>query len=123
MEGYNEIYATQLIPSTSNSNINFTFSNIVAQTTGDITITVTAHNYLPNISTINVPSISGANPYMSSYQIIDNNTLGSIGNGDGNADAGETIALPITLTNSGDAIATNVTATLYVSGLSSRLGK
>lgn len=109
----NEIYRTQDIAVTSaNTLYPFTFSGVVADTPGDITVTAIAHNYIPNISTINVSSISGAHPYMTSYTIDDDKTGGSNGNSDAQPDAGETIELLITLTNSGNATASNITATL-----------
>ncbi len=104
----NEIYSTKDIAATTAS-ISFTFDNILADTPGNIIVTVIAHNYVPKVDTINVPSITGAHPYMTSYTINDS---GANGNNDQQADAGETIALPVTLTNSGNTSASNVTATL-----------
>jgi hypothetical protein len=106
-----EIWKTQDITATTAS-VPYSFSAVLADTPGDITITAIAHNYIPSINLLNVPSISGAHPYMTNSTIDDDNTGGSHGNGDAQPDAGETIQLPFTLTNSGNTTASTVTATL-----------
>jgi len=106
-----EIWQTKDINATTAS-VAYTLSNVLAHTTGNITVTATAHNYIPKVNTINVSSISGAHPYMLSYVIDDDNTGGSAGNSDAFPDAGETIQLPVSLKNSGSATASTVTARL-----------
>ncbi|MGI6291751.1 MAG: C25 family cysteine peptidase [Bacteroidales bacterium] len=102
-----EIYCIEEIDA-STSNVNFVLSNVVADTPGDIIVTVTAHNYIPHIDTIHVSSINGAHPYVTLNFIFDYLT----GNNNGTADAGETVELHILLTNSGNLTASNVTAEL-----------
>ncbi|NLO43006.1 MAG: hypothetical protein GX109_08270, partial [Bacteroidales bacterium] len=102
-----EIYAVKEIDATTTS-INFVLPDVVADTPGDIIVTVTAHNYIPHINTIHVSSIDGPHPYMTLNVILDYTT----GNNNGWADAGETVDLYIRLTNSGNLTATNVTAEL-----------
>jgi hypothetical protein len=106
-----EIWATKDTITTHASNT-ITFSKVEANTTGNITVTATAHNYIPAVGTYSVTTISGAHPYMTSNTILDNGTKGTHGNGDVQADAGETIGYVVTLTNSGSTTATSVTATL-----------
>jgi hypothetical protein len=105
-----EIYVVKEIDATTAS-VNFVLSDVVADTPGDIIVTVTAYNYIPNIDTLHVLSINGAHPYMSydDNMIIDDFPLG---NNSGTADAGETVELYIQLTNSGNSSAVNVTAAL-----------
>ncbi|TAL61043.1 MAG: hypothetical protein EPN85_05835 [Bacteroidetes bacterium] len=106
-----EIYQTHDIIATSTS-ATYTFSNVVAHTTGNIFVTATAHNYVPVTNTVTISTISGSHPYMTSYTIDDNVSGSSNGNNDAQADAGETIELPMVLTNSGTASSTSVTVTL-----------
>ena len=106
-----EIWQTQNITATTAS-VAYSFSNVVADTPGNIAVTATAHNYIPSINLLNVPSISGAHPYITNNTIDDDNTGGSQGNSDSQPDAGETIQLPFTLTNSGNTTASAVSATL-----------
>jgi len=107
-----EIWQTKDINATTASP-SYTLTNVFADTPGNITVTAVAHNYIPKINTVVVSSpISGAHPYMTSYVIDDDNTGGSAGNTNAFPDAGETIQLPVTLTNSGNATASTVTARL-----------
>jgi len=102
----NEIYqsSTNGVQQTSSSKT-FTF-NVEPQIAGNITLTVTGHNYLPYQSTIPV-TITGKNVYVSNTQIMD---FG--GNNNGKIDAGETVNMNITLRNNGTVSLSNVTATL-----------
>ncbi|MCP4414186.1 MAG: hypothetical protein GY808_16645, partial [Gammaproteobacteria bacterium] len=73
-------------------------------------VTVTAHNYIPEEIVIPVTLTNYAHLYVTGETYDDDNTSPSIGNNDGQVDAGETIELTITLTNSGDIAANNVSA-------------
>ena len=110
----NEIYAVKYITATSNS-VNFSMQNIYPNTSGNIALTVSAHNYIPK--TIDVSAIiSGANPYIASIGINDS---GTGGNGDNQADAGESLSLALIVANSGTNTASNVTAELSIDSNSS----
>jgi len=86
---------------------------VTPHTTGTMKVTVTAHNFVPCEKSIVV--VTGPySLYVSDITLIDDGTDGSIGNGNGKMDAGETIALDISLTNSGSATATNVEALLAI---------
>ncbi|HXU26702.1 MAG TPA: C25 family peptidase propeptide domain-containing protein [Bacteroidia bacterium] len=108
-----EIWQTQDI-TTATSTQAFSFTNVVPNTTGNVTVTITGHNYIPYIdnSTINISSITGSHPYMTGYSIVDNTSININNNNDAYADAGETISLPVTLTNSGSS---NTSATINAS--------
>ncbi len=107
----NEVYAYQTIFSdTSQEIFNFIIS---PNTPGDLDVTVTAHNYIPYEDTIPV-DIVGSHLYVSGITIDDDTTGSSIGNGDLQADAGETVELSLSLTNSGDTVGYDVYAILSV---------
>ena len=104
-----EVYAVKNVNATSLP-ISFTLYNIYPNTSGNIALTVSAHNYIPK--TIDVPAtISGANPYIASVGINDS---GTDGNGDSQADAGESLSLALIVANSGTTTASNVTAELNI---------
>lgn len=104
-----EVYAVKNVNATSLP-VSFTLYNIYPNTSGNIALTVSAHNYIPK--TIDVPAtISGANPYIASIGINDS---GIGGNGDNQADAGESLSLALIVANSGTTTASNVTATLSI---------
>ena len=92
-------------------NNTYTYTGIYPITTGDLHVTVTAHDYIPVEKTISVAANSTPHIYISNVTIDD--TTG--GNGDGQADAGETIELEIGLTNNGSTPASGVTAQLSCS--------
>ncbi len=74
--------------------------------TGTATLTVTKHNFIPNISEINIIE---SELYISSTEIqIDD----SAGNNDGNINAGEKIDLNVCLKNFGSLIGNNINAVL-----------
>jgi len=77
-------------------------------TTGTMNITVTAQDYLPYEGTCTVTSGAPAACIVYQSHLIDD----SGGNNNGHMDPGETVNLIVTLKNSGDANATNVTSTL-----------
>lgn len=68
---------------------------------GEVTVTVTAHNYIPFQTTIPVTGSSSRSLFLSDKRIQDDNSSLSQGNDDGQCDAGETIALWMTLKNNG----------------------
>ncbi|MBC8525661.1 MAG: hypothetical protein H8D22_02145 [Candidatus Cloacimonetes bacterium] len=106
----NEAYGHQSIPNIySVDSAIFTFT---PDTPGELDVTVTAHNYLPYEDTIPVNLTSGSHLYITEKTIDDDDTGSSYGNCDGQVDAGETIELSITLTNSGSADALDVSAEL-----------
>ena len=105
----NEHYEVREIKGNGTNTIvhNFYF---LPHTTGIINVTITAKNYIPLEWGTNV--IVDRNLNISNLIFYDDGTNGSIGNGDNNLDAGETIALSIELKNTGTTQATNVKAEL-----------
>ena len=82
------------------------------ETTGIINVTATAHNYFPVEKTVQVNASTAPNPVIQSVNFVDDGTNGSIGNGNGRNDAGETIYLQVELKNTGINTANNLTAIL-----------
>jgi hypothetical protein len=81
--------------------------------TGAFTVTVTAYNSRPFQATLNVTAASAAVVGDAVLTVDDDNVGGTSGNGDGFADAGETVDLRIALRNRGGASTTGaVSATL-----------
>jgi len=97
---------------TEYGNGTYTYSGIYPITAGNLHVTVTAHDYIPEERTI--PVLANVTPhiYISNITINDDQPLG---NGDGQPDAGETIELEIELTNNGSATASGVMAQLSCS--------
>jgi hypothetical protein len=112
----NEDYAVQTITGTGNA-INANFA-ITPNTTGNLSVTATAHNFVPYEATVPVTQTTGIHLYLASYTIDDDMSGGSNGNGDGIVGAGETIQLPLILRNSGSipAIGVNAILTAYKRG-------
>jgi len=102
-----EVYEIQSV----SDNGTYTFP-VSPETTGTMDVTVTAHNYIPSENTVQVTSSTTPYPIISTVNFVDNGTNNSIGNSDGQNDAGETICLQVTLKNTGGATANNLTATL-----------
>jgi len=102
-----EIYETKAVSVNGTYTIPFT-----VETTGTMNVTVTGHNFFPVEKTVQITSSTTPNPIISSVDFIDNGTNGSIGNGNGQNDAGETIRLQVALKNNGSSAANNLTATL-----------
>jgi hypothetical protein len=102
-----EVYETKTVSANGIYTIPFT-----VETQGTIHVTVTAHDFFPVEETVQANTSTAPNPYISSVNFIDNGTNGSVGNGNGKNDAGETIFLQVTLKNSGINTANNLTATL-----------
>jgi hypothetical protein len=90
----NECYETRLV---TNGVHTFTF---IPHTSGAVNITITANNYKP--WEWNGYVIVSRNIYISRLTFDDDNADSSIGNGDGQLDAGEKIELTIQLKNSTD---------------------
>lgn len=102
-----EGYATQTIY--SNGDYPFYFT---PNSAGDVSVTVTSRDCIPNEKTIKVnPNLSN-NLFISDITIDDDKTGASIGNGDKQIDAGETVELTIDLKNSGLTTASNISAKL-----------
>jgi hypothetical protein len=81
--------------------------------TGAFTLTVTAYNARPFQATLNVTSTGSAAISDAAVTVDDDNLGGTSGNGDGVADAGETVDLRVGLRNRGSAPSTGgVSATL-----------
>ncbi len=82
------------------------------ETPGTFLVTATRRNYLPYQA--DVPVTASATPYLyvQSVGIGDDNAGGSVGNGDGLVNPGETVWLDASLHNTGLASASNVSATL-----------
>jgi hypothetical protein len=79
---------------------------------GALALTVTKHDYYPHEGEVLVSSANAAYCVFESQVIDDDSSGGSSGNGDGVADAGETIELLVTLENVGNEVAYGVSATL-----------
>jgi hypothetical protein len=86
--------------------------SVTPETTGAMTITVTAKDHLPYEDTIGVASTAGAHLSLRSVTVDDDSSGFSSGNGNGKAEAGETIELDIVVGNGGQGGATNVSAIL-----------
>jgi hypothetical protein len=85
---------------------------IGAQTPGFLTLTVHKSYYRPYVATIGLTGASGPYVFVQAMAVDDDNIAPSMGDGDGQADAGETVELRVTLRNGGSAQVTGVTGTL-----------
>ncbi|WP_320934789.1 C25 family cysteine peptidase [Bacteroides nordii] len=87
--------------------------NVPVQTLGVVNVTVTAHNFRPVERDIQVLQ-NGSEPAIAVEDLIynDKGTGASIGNGDGQLDAGETIELTVKLRNTGNSALNGVTTSL-----------
>jgi len=83
-----------------------------AQTPGFLTLTVHKSYYRPYVATVGLTGASGPYLYVQTIAVDDDNIAPSMGDGDGQADAGETVELRLTLRNGGGAQATSVVGTL-----------
>ncbi len=81
-------------------------------TAGEVWVTVTAQNYLPYHVAVPVFAAPEGHLYVCSFEIDDDLVGLSNGNADGFADAGETIELPLQITNGGGEVIYDVVATL-----------
>jgi len=78
---------------------------------GTLMVTVTKHDHMPYLGTLSISSSSSFVGY-NAHTIDDDASGTSSGNGDGNANPGETVELRVQLRNFGTQSASNVTATL-----------
>jgi hypothetical protein len=117
-----EVYETRMV----SGNGSYTFP-VSPATTGAISVTVTAHNYFPVEKSVPVTKGTAPNPVIESVNFVDNGSSGSIGNSNGQNDAGETVRLQVELKNTGgSATKNNLTVTLksasgYITKLDSML--
>lgn len=88
--------------------------NVVPVDTGSLTLTVTARNAARKVQSLPVTG-SGAYIALQSVTVTDNGTGGSIGNGNGVAEAGETVAFTARFQDTGSGGAAGVTAVLSTS--------
>jgi hypothetical protein len=105
-----EVYGVETLTGTGNP-VTASFNCTPDTDEGDITITVTAKNFIPYETVIPVAINPGTHLYISDLNFDDDANSPSNGNSDGLIDAGETIELEITLKNYGLTNATAVTAT------------
>ncbi len=84
---------------------------IDAQDGGTVKLTVTKHNFKPHLGEFTVSEYEQF-VNVETYEIIDDNTGGTTGNGDGIVNPGETVDIRATLQNFGSMSATNVNAEL-----------
>jgi len=84
-------------------------------TVGSMTVTVTGFNCRPYQASITVSGGSAPSLARRTVRIVDDGTAGSVGNGDGIWEAGETVVLYPLLRNNGGASATAVAGTLLTS--------
>lgn len=104
----NEVYMREQYNGTASSH-DFVFT-VAPETAGNLTVTVTGHNYIPYQTTVPV-NITTKNLFVSNHCVIDD----TYGNDNGKADAGETFNIGVTLKNSGNANLTNITGTIRYS--------
>jgi hypothetical protein len=95
----------------------FAYLDFIATSAGSVNCVVVAQNYITNISEI-VFANSG-DPYISihDYSIIDDGTVGTVGNGDGLPGSGERIGVLFELINSGASWSDITHVELYCSSL------
>ena len=89
-------------------NASLTFT---AESPGDVAIVVTARNHVRYEGTVAVTQTSSAYVSMAAVA-IDDSTGGTVGNGDGVIDAGETIAMTVDVRNEGAAASGNISLRL-----------
>jgi hypothetical protein len=77
--------------------------NFRAEEAGSIKVVVTGHNYARHEGSITVTAGAPAYVSLAGMTVDDDNTGGTSGNGDGVIDAGETVDLTLSVSNSGGA--------------------
>ncbi|MDD2228208.1 MAG: C25 family cysteine peptidase [Candidatus Cloacimonetes bacterium] len=107
----------------TNSDGNLTL-NLSGGLQNQVILTASAHDCKPVQQTLSVDS--GGSLVYFSKQIIDNGTMGSIGNGDSFANAGETIAVNLEIKNTTSSVVSNITALVscndpYISMISNQI--
>lgn len=108
-----EAYGRQTVTGTGNQ-VNTEFI-VTADTEGELSVTITSHNFFPYEDIIPVNPSPASHLYITDNQYDDDQIGESYGNNDGVLDAGETIEQTITLTNNGSADALDVSAELICS--------
>ncbi|MDD6209099.1 MAG: C25 family cysteine peptidase [Bacteroidales bacterium] len=103
-----ELYSVETV--TSNGEHSFYID--ASETPGDITVTATAHNYIPAESSYFKDTFDELSIHIADIAINDTNSGTTWGNGDGQIDAGEMVELTISLKNTGETTATGVVGTL-----------
>lgn len=93
--------------------------SLTSEGPGPVDVVVTAREFRPSETTLNLTASAGAELAVTGVTTTDDGTSGSVGNGDGVVDPGETIALGLTATNAGGAQADSVTVTASVEAGSS----
>ncbi len=83
-----------------------------ANTPGAMTVTVHKSYYRPYVGTVTATSASGPYVYVTGLVVDDDNVGQSSGDGDGRADAGETVELRVTLRNGGGGQVTGLVGTI-----------
>ena len=85
-----------------------------AESAGSVQVTVSGQNMTTHLGSMTVTN--GGGPYVSvqSLSLSDDNSGASLGNSDGVLDAGETIELTVTFTNSGNSTASTLTGKLRI---------
>jgi len=83
-----------------------------ADALGSFTLTATAYNSRPYQATVNIAASAGVALADGARLLDDDNVGGTVGDADGQLDAGETIDLRVPVINRGAATATGVTASL-----------
>ncbi len=87
------------------------FLPIEANTTGEVNLTVTKHNFIPHLGSLDVVQEDiFVNVY--EFEIDDDNSGTSSGNGDGLINQGEDIELRVSLENFGTTVSNFITATV-----------
>ncbi|NQV19394.1 MAG: hypothetical protein HQ534_12735, partial [Armatimonadetes bacterium] len=106
LKGDDEIFATGLTDAEG-----IIFLPINTLNTGEASVTVTKHNYIPHLGSFNIEIM---NQFVNIFNITidDDNSGTSSGNGDGNINPGEDIELVVSLKNFGTNSVSNVIATL-----------
>jgi len=104
LKGDDEIYHTGL----TDENGLITFP-LESGETGEVTITVTKHDYIPHINSFDIIA-DQALVNVSAYQIDDDNNGSSTGNGNGVINPGENIELSVSLENFGTSTVNSVSA-------------
>tara|TARA_Y100000310_G_scaffold24488_1_gene23544 strand:- start:81 stop:4727 length:4647 start_codon:yes stop_codon:yes gene_type:complete len=89
-----EVYATTITSNTGEATL-----TIAPNTTGHVSLTVTAHNFVPHTGQIEVQTTEESHLYWSGYSIDDDEH----GNGDGIVNAGEQVRLEAVIINGGEA--------------------
>lgn len=91
-----EVYSTQEVSANGTYTINF-----IVNTPGTINITVTAHNFIPSETTVQVQSTTDPHPFAEIVDFSDGISNIGVGNCNGKNDAGESIEMGLKIKNNG----------------------